>query len=183
MLESLITSKTRIKLLLKFFLNIDTRAYLRGIADELGDSTNGIRVELNRLCNAGILESVTDGRNKLYQANKKHPLFQDIQGLVRKFTGIDQLIDMVLAKLGSVDLAFVTGDYAKGIDSGIIDVVIVGQNIDRVYLQSLVDQVEVLINRKIRSLVLDNDEFKKFAPTLKIESAVIVWNEKAEYRV
>jgi len=40
MLDSLITSKTRIKLLLKFFLNTSTHAYLRGLADEFGESTN-----------------------------------------------------------------------------------------------------------------------------------------------
>jgi hypothetical protein len=176
MLESLITSKTRIKLLLKFFLNTDTRAYLRGIADELGDSTNGIRIELNRLSNAGVLECIADGRTKLYQANKKHPLYPDIQSLVRKFTGIDQLIDMVLSKLGTVELAFVNGDYARGIDSGIIDIVIVGC-IDRHYLQSLEQTAEGLIKRKIRSMVLTMEEFEKLKNTLNIGSSIIIWNE------
>ena len=46
MIESLITSKTRTRLLLKFFLNPETRAHLRGLADEFGESTNGVRVEL-----------------------------------------------------------------------------------------------------------------------------------------
>ena len=48
MLESLITSKTRIKLLLKFFLNSSTKAYLRGLEAEFGESTKAIRLELNR---------------------------------------------------------------------------------------------------------------------------------------
>ena len=56
MLETLVTSKTRAKLLLKFFLNPSTSAYLRGLADEFGESTNGVRVELNRLMEAGLLE-------------------------------------------------------------------------------------------------------------------------------
>jgi predicted transcriptional regulator len=176
MLDSIVTSKTRVKLLLKFFMNTDTRSYLRELADEFGDSTNSIRVELNHLTKAGLLESHPNGRTILYQANKKHPLFSDLQSIVRKFTGIDQLIDIVLAKLGSVELAFVTGDYAKGIDSGIIDVIIVG-NVDHTYLQNLVGQVEALIGRKIRSLVLNKKEFKKLASNLKIDSAVTVWNE------
>jgi predicted transcriptional regulator len=110
MLESLITSKTRIRLLLKFFLNPETKAYLRGLADELGESTNAVRVELNRLNKAGLLKSVSDGRTKLYWANPEHPLFPDIHSLVKKYLGIDQVIDMVLAKLGTVELAFITGD-------------------------------------------------------------------------
>ncbi|MDY0178946.1 MAG: ArsR family transcriptional regulator, partial [Synergistaceae bacterium] len=65
MLDSFVTSKTRIKLLLKFFINPDTTAYLRGLADEFGESTNAVRVELNRLSRAGILDSRAEGRTIL----------------------------------------------------------------------------------------------------------------------
>jgi hypothetical protein len=176
MLESLITSKTRIRLLLKFFLNPETKAYLRGLADELGESTNAVRVELNRLNKAGLLKSVSDGRTKLYWANPEHPLFPDIHSLVKKYLGIDQVIDMVLAKLGTVELAFITGDYAKGIDSGIIDLVIVGR-IDREYLQSLIEKTEEIISRKIRVLVLNKQEFEKLKDTLKIDKTLPVWTD------
>jgi len=176
MLDSLITSKTRVKLLLKFFLNSDTKAYLRGLAEEMNESTNAIRVELNRLTKAGLLTSAPNGRTKLYTANKKHPLFPELNNLVRKFMGIEALIDMVLRKLGKVELAFVTGDYARGIDSGIIDVVIVG-DVDRQYLERLIKMAEEMITRKIRALVLSREEFERLKGTLKIEQAVIVWNE------
>jgi hypothetical protein len=179
LLDSIITSKTRVKLLLKFFLNSNTRAYLRGLADEFGDSTNAIRVELNRLTNAGLLTSEDDGRTKQYMANKSHPLFPDIHNIIFKFTGIDQVIDVVLSNLGTVELAFVTGDYAKGIDSGIIDIVVVGK-IDRQYFQKLIEKTEGLIKRKIRSLILDRDEFEKLKNTLQVENAVIVWNNNKE---
>jgi len=59
-------------------------------------------------------------------ANKNHPFFSDLKSLVKKYTGIDQLIEQVLAKLGKVEFACIVGDYAKGIESGIIDQVIVG---------------------------------------------------------
>ena len=48
MIEVLISSKTRIKLLLKFFLNSNSKAYLRGLEQEFAESTNAIRVELNK---------------------------------------------------------------------------------------------------------------------------------------
>ena len=174
MLDSLITSKTRVKLLLKFFMNPETRSYLRSLAEEFGESTNAVRVELNRLEKAGILESSPDGRTRLYGANRKHPLFPDITSLVKKFTGIDQLIDMVLSKLGNVELALVTGDYARGVDSGIIDVVIVG-DVDRRYLEHLVGMAEEMIHRKIRSLVLRVDEFERLSGTLNLKESVVVW--------
>jgi hypothetical protein len=176
MLDSLITSKTRIKLLLKFFINPETRAYLRGLAEEFGESTNAVRVELNRLEKAGILKSSPNGRTKLYGANKRHPLFPDITSLVKKFTGIDRLVDDILSTLGNVEIAFVTGDYAQGKDSGIIDMVIVG-DIDRAFLEVLVKKAEGLINRKIRNLVLNHEEYERYGKALKTREAVVVWGK------
>jgi len=179
MLESLITSQTRIKLLLKFFLNPESKSYLRELAEEFGESTNAVRLELNRFSEAGLLTSKENGRTKMYQANPNHPLFPEIQSMVRKFTGIDQLIPQVLSQLGEIHSAFVTGDYARGIDSGIIDLVIVGK-VDELYLKKLIDKAENLIHRKIRSLVLSDEELKKLKDTLKIEEAIVLWEEQKE---
>lgn len=178
MLDSLITSKTRIKLLLKFFLNPDTKAYLRGLADELGENTNAVRVELNRLTKAGLLDTSADGRTKIYQANIKNTLFPELHSLVKKYLGIDELIDNFLAKLGYIEMAFITDDYAKGVDSGIIDLVIVGVIKDRNFLQHLQDKTEDVIKRKIRLIILNNEEFQKLKQKLKFDKALIIWNNK-----
>ena len=126
MLGTLITSKTRVKLLLKFFLNPETRAYLRELSTEFGESTNAIRVELNRLTEAKLLEKGSNGRMVMYHANTKHSFFKDIQKVVKKYIGIDTLAEELIAKLGDVQAAYVIGDYAKGMDTGLIDLVIVG---------------------------------------------------------
>ena len=73
MLETLITSKTRIKLLLKFFLNIHNQGYLRSLESEFNESTNGIRQELNRFEHAGLLLTESEGNKKLYRANTNIP--------------------------------------------------------------------------------------------------------------
>jgi len=174
MLDSLITSKTRIKLLLKFFLNPETKGYLRGLADEFGESTNAVRIELNRLAEAGLLEMSSEGRTKIYQANTKHNLFRDLQNIVQKFVGIDQIVEHVVAKLGNVKLALITGDYARGIDSGIIDLVVVGE-VDKFYLSKLVEKSEKLIKRKIRTLVLSEDDYSLYQQKIKNEKALVVW--------
>ena len=72
MLDSLVTSKTRIKLLLKFFINPHTKAYLRELAKEFGESTNAVRLELNRLTKANLLVSKNKGRTVMYNANTDH---------------------------------------------------------------------------------------------------------------
>ncbi|MFP4527736.1 MAG: winged helix-turn-helix domain-containing protein [Candidatus Kapaibacterium sp.] len=175
MLDSLITSKTRIKLLLKFFLNTDTKGYLNSLAKEFGESTNAVRLELNRLSKAGLLEADADGRTKVYRANKKNPLFPEINTLVRKYLGID-IVEEVLNKLGNVEAAYITGDYARGADSGVIDLVIVG-DINRNYLFQLIDITEENIKRKIRPLILSSEEFAELKEKLKLNKALLIWQK------
>lgn len=177
MLDTLITSKTRIRLLLKFFLNPETNAYLRELATEFNESTNAIRVELNRLTDANLLQSNRSGRTVLYQANKSHTLFRDIQNVVRKYVGIDRLVDDLVAELGDIEAAYITGDYARGIDSGLIDLVLVGK-VNRNELQRLVDKTGRLINRKIRPLFLDREEFNNLREHLEIDRALPVWGDR-----
>ncbi len=174
MLESLITSKTRLKLLLKFFLNSNTRSYLRSLADEFNESTNSVRVELNRLSEAGLLETEPDGNTILYRANKNHPLFPEISTLVKKYIGIDHIIDHIVSKLGDLKLAMVTGDYAKGKDSGIIDLVLVG-NINQLYLIELVKKAESLINRKIRYIILTDLEYEKQFKSISNQKILVLY--------
>ena len=176
MLNTLITSKTRINLLLKFFLNPGTKAYLRELSAEFGESTNSVRVELNRLTEAKILKSSSLGRKIIYRANSKHSLFRDIQNVVRKFVGLDQLVEDLIKRLGSIEKAFVIGDYAKGIDSGLIDVVLVG-DVDVETLDKFVYKTGKLIDRKIRPLVLDEIEFEKLKDRLSIKNALPIWNK------
>ena len=174
MLNSLITSKTRIRLLLKFFLNPDTQAYLQELATEFGESSNGIRIELNRLAGAKLLRSETSGRTILYRANTEHSMYQDIRNVVIKYVGIDKLIEDLIQKIGQVNGAWITGDYARGIDSGLIDLVVVG-DVNMGALQRTIDKTGRLIHRKIRSIVLDEKEFELLRSSLDIEHALPIW--------
>ncbi len=178
LLDSLITSKTRIKLLLKFFLNPGTRAYLRGLATEFGESTNAIRVELNRLTDAKLLKSVNSGRTVEYRANKQHSLFKDLQSVVKKFVGLDKVAEELAAKLGDIQAAYVIGDYAKGNDSGLIDLVLVGQ-VDDEKLKEVTKKTEELIDRKIRTLVLAPTDLEKLQSRLDIEHALFIWGKES----
>jgi len=178
LLESLITSKTRIRILVKFFSNAENKAYLRELAEEFGESTNAVRIELNRLYHADLLKLFSNGNTKLYQANTGHTLFPELHKLVKKYMGIDLLVDRILTMAEGIDLAFITGDYANGIDSGIIDIVIVG-NIERYTVQHLLYKTEEVIKRKIRPLFLTTEEFSRLRRTLNVERALIVLNNSA----
>lgn len=178
MLDTLITSKTRIKLLLRFFLNSNAKSYLRNLETEFHESTNSIRVELNRFEKAGLLISGMEMNRKVYQANTKHPLFPDITNIIRKYVGFDQLIEKVMEQLGSVDKAYITGDLALGRDTKRIDLLLYGKDIDREYLDQLAEKTANLIKREIHYQILtdyDPEEFKKTYP-----KAFEIWKGNSE---
>lgn len=175
MLDSLITSKTRIKLLLKFFSNAQTKAYLRGLADEFGESTNAIRVELNRLSDAGLLVHEQNGNTVMYKANASNPFFKTLQKLVMKYMGVDEVIENMVKKIGDLELAFITGDYARGKDSGVIDLVLVGNSLDKSYVSKLHIKAEELIQRKIRVLSFNLEEFLSMTNKLDIDFSIILY--------
>lgn len=160
MLKSLITSETKIKLLLKFFLNPKTKGYLRQLSSEFNESTNGIRVELNKLEEAKLLSSEFVGRNKVYRANANHPMFDELRNIVLKSTGIDKVISDIINRVGKIDKAFIRGDYAIGKDSGLIDLVIVGSDLNTNELERVREKTEKLIDRKISILTLTTAEYK-----------------------
>jgi hypothetical protein len=160
MIETLISSRTRIKLLIKFFLNSNTTAYLRGLESQFGESSNAIRVELNRFEKAGMLRAFTSGNKKYFQANTEHPLYNDVHSIVMKYVGIDKVIENVIERLGEVRAVYLAGEFAQGIDSDIIDLILVGR-INQEYLLHLIGRAESIVNRRIRYLIYpDEGEFE-----------------------
>lgn len=174
MLDALITSKTRIKVLLKFFLNANNADYLRNLESDLGDNTNSIRLELNKLEEAHLLNSFSKGNRKYFKANTKHPLFKDIHSILLKFTGIDKLIKEVLDKLGNLDEVYLVGDLGKGIDSLIIDLILVG-NVNKEFLNSLIEKAEKHIHKKVRYLHFTSEEFITEKPKIVNDGDLLIW--------
>lgn len=150
MLETLITSKTRIRILVKFFINVANNGYLRGLAEELNESTNSIRKELNNLLEAGYLEKESVHNKVIYRANSKHPLFGVLQKIVRQHIGIDAMMEIILNRIGTIDKIIIIGDYANGKDTGIIEVVLLGNGLNMNYIDQLAIKIESEIKRKVK---------------------------------
>ena len=165
MLESLITSKTRLRLLVKFFLNIANKGYLNSLANEFGESTNSVRKELNNLTSAGYLEKHNENNKVIYKANASHPLFKIIQKIVHKHLGIEEILETVYNRIGDVKKIMILGDYAKGIDTGIIEISIIGDNINKKYLDEISPKIEKKIKRKVRFIV-SNKSLKQESLTI-----------------
>jgi predicted transcriptional regulator len=174
MLDSLITSKTRLKLLMRLFINSNSTAYLRNLASEFGESTNAIRQELNRFEEADLIRSETVLNKKVYHANTSHPYYVDLNHLLLKFTGIDQVVDELVKRVGNLEKAFVTNDFAEGKPGRILDLVLVGNDFDEVYLNDLVKKTEANVHFKIRYITILPDEMPQYIQDQS--KSLLVWS-------
>lgn len=157
MIEALISSRTRVKLLMKFFLNGSNESYLRSLEQEFGESTNAIRLELNRLSKAGMLTCTSRGNKKYFKANEDHPFYDEIHSILLKQIGVDRIVDEVIRPLDQVDKVYLTGRLANGINSQLIDLMIIG-HIDATQLTSLIEKAEAHMDRKIRYIAYEKEE-------------------------
>ncbi len=149
MLNSLITSKTRLKMLIKFFVNAANNGYLNGLANEFNESTNSIRKELNNLSGAGYLLKSKKNNKIIYNANTSHPMFAILQKIVRQHLGLEDIIETIIERIGDIDEIILVGDYARGMDSGNIEIVINGSQVNNNYLDSIRPKIEKKISRNI----------------------------------
>jgi predicted nucleotidyltransferase len=129
---------------------------------------------LNKLEAAGLLKSFVKGNKKFFQSNTQHPLFGDINSILMKITGLDELIKRVLNNVGELREVYLTGDLAQGNDSEIIDLILVGE-INREYFSDLVIKAEKYINKKIRFVVFQPQEFAEKKAKFLHEDDLLLW--------
>ena len=174
MLEALISSKTRIKLLLRLFLNPESKSYLRALASECDESTNAVRIELNRFEEAGMLDSEMIGNKKYYKANKKFSLYNEVRSILLKQTGLNEILDHVIHELGNLKKVYLTGELARGKQSNIVSLVLIGDP-DRLFLSELTAKAERLIEKKIQYLCYSEEEAQFL--DFENEKYLLLWNE------
>jgi len=153
--------------------------YLQGLSKELEENTNSIRVELNRLEEAGMLNSTLEGRRKLYRVNTLHPLASDITSIVRKVAGIDTVIERVVENLPGLKQVWICGDLACGVQGNSIDCILIGEELDGDYIAGLSAKVYELVGKKVNTQVMTEikDEM--------VSGSLLVWetNMKDDFRV
>ncbi|NDA63426.1 MAG: ArsR family transcriptional regulator [Chitinophagia bacterium] len=160
MIDHFFTGKIRLRLLVRLLLNPGNQVYLRQLERELQVSSNTVRLELNKLSEMKLINVVDaeDTKIKKYIANNLHPLYSNLRSIVLKYVGVDSLMEEIFNKLGNVQEVFLTGDFANGIETPFIDLVLVG-DIDRDYLHQLVERAEQLLHKKIRMAIYSAEEF------------------------
>jgi len=160
LLQTLISSRVRVKLLTLFLMHPDQEHHLKGLVRELDENNNALRRELNRLERIGLLDSQRKGRAKLYRTNRQHPIYLELRAIILKTTGLGQILRDEIANLGQIDFAFIYGSYAEGEDDtwSDIDLLIVGQ-VDLENLRRLLQDLEQRLGREINETVYSPQEF------------------------
>lgn len=167
MLQELITSKTRIRLLHMFFINQQNTSYLRELEQELNESTNSIRFELAKLEGLKLLSSYKHSNRKYYHANTDHVFFSDIRNMLLKENGFHS-INSGLCNVTGLNEIYVTGSYACGKSSKNIDLVLVGHRLDNEQICRAIEELEPVINKKIRYVTLEKIEPGNFFENSKM---------------
>jgi predicted nucleotidyltransferase len=157
LLDILITSKTRVKILLKFFLNPETKTHIRALANELNESANAVRLELNRLLEAKMLTSTRESNRIMFRVNEAHPLYKPVRQMIQQHVGVDEIIRNVIRGLGNINKIYLTGSLAKGLSTDIIDVVLVGE-INTHYLLETIEKLQLALSKKIRFVIYSTEE-------------------------
>lgn len=162
MIERLITSRTRIKLLKLFFLNREKEFYLREIAKLTEENLNSIRRELDNLLKAGIIKERKRGNQKLYKVNKDSPIHEELRKLILKTVGIGDTLKKSLSKLGDIKYSLIYGSFAAGeeIEESDIDLLIVG-NLDEEKVIRVIRKLESELTREISYILWNKKEFEK----------------------
>jgi len=175
--DGLITSKMKVRILMRLFLNPEQRCYIRELADEMNVSPSQVSEELKNLSATGLLHTEKKGRMIHYSANQDHPLYPELHSMVSKALGMDRILESILERLGELEIAILLDDYAQGKDTGIIDLLLVG-NINHVSLVDLVEKSEKHIGRKIRTLVMTPAEFRENSAVISKRPSLVLWETK-----
>ena len=62
---------------------------------------------------------------------------------------MEEIVEHVLAQMGDVGEIHLIGDYAKGLDTGSIEVLLIGDQLNTKYIFQLEQKIEKLIERKV----------------------------------
>lgn len=162
MLEALIPSKARVKLLTLFLLNPESEFYIREIVRMTGENINGVRRELANLESFGLLIGRRRGNQHCFTVNRDFFLYTDLQQLVLKTEGVVRVIRENLSSLQNIECMFIYGSFARGTAGGRsdIDLFIVG-DVNEEVLIPLVHTGERAINREINYTLMRGSEFAR----------------------
>lgn len=162
MLSTLITSKTRVKVLALFLTHPDERFYFKNLVDRLGVPPTILHSELKKFKEIGLLESTREANIKFYWVNKNFPLYPELKSIVFKTVGLADHLREAFSRIGHIESAFIYGSVAKNLEDmrSDVDLMIIG-DVDMDELHNAVTKAEEAINREVNFSVFGPKEWQE----------------------
>lgn len=160
--DLLFPNQYRRKVLGLLLMRPEQQIHLRELARVIGAAPGTLKKELDALCEAGLLRAERVGNQVRFCANTAHPVFPELQALIRKTIGLADALRLSLAPLaGRIDAAFVFGSMASGTESAgsDIDLMVVGdagfaEVVDATY------EAQAALGREINPKVMSASEWQ-----------------------
>lgn len=162
MLETLLSSRVRAKVLTALFLSPGIERNAWELSQSLRESYSAVWKELNRLEGIGILLSEQKGNAKAYRVNSACPIEPELRSIVLKTEGVGRLLQAKLGKMKNVHRAFIYGSVASGKADRYsdVDLMIIGTfNLEEI--SSLVSEAERELNRPINYVIFSEQEWEE----------------------
>lgn len=161
MLEDLIISRVRVKVLELFLVNPGKIFHVREIVRRTDEEINAIRRELAHLEKAGMVTKEPRANRLYYAFRRDYPLYFELLELIAKTTGLGQNLLKNKARLGKVKFAMLSGSFVRGVpgSSERIDLLVVG-NVVLPELSQIVRAEEVRRDQEINYTVMTEEEFE-----------------------
>lgn len=157
MLKSLFSSSIRADVLALLLNSPDEQFYVREIAKLLRKNPSGVKRELDKLEEMGLVLSERVANLKYFKANKNSPLFSELKDLIAKSLGLPGALKSLL-RANEIKSAFIYGPYAEGEDTPTVDLIVIGKFTPAI-LVGLQD-IEKKFGKKINCTVVEEAEYK-----------------------
>jgi DNA-binding transcriptional ArsR family regulator len=161
LLSELLSSRVRAEILRLLFDGRDREFHVRAIERGCGASFGSTRQELKKLSRLDLVKSRRDGNRLYFRANREHPIYPEIVGLVTKTVGTIAVLREALTDK-TIKIAFMFGSAADGSEKAgsDLDLVVIG-DIGMRRLSALLSGYEERIGRDINPHVYHADEFAR----------------------
>lgn len=161
MLEDIIISRVRVKILTLFLSHPGVIFHVRDIVRRCNEEINAVRRELAHMEKAGMVAKEQRANRLFYAMRREYPLYCELLALIGKTSGLGWEILKNKAKLGKIKFAMISGALLRGIpkqDASDVDLLVVG-TVVLPELAQLVKAEEVRRERELNYTVMTEEEF------------------------
>ncbi len=162
MLEDIVISRVRVKLLELFLTNPGKIFHVREMVRRTAEEINAVRRELAHMEKAGMVTKEPRANRLYYNFRRDYPLYYELLGLVAKTTGLGLDLIKNKPKLGKVKFAMLSGGFIRALPAGPerVDLLVVGAAVVLPELAQLVKTEEVKRDKEINYTVMTEEELE-----------------------